>query len=264
MMNRGEKFDRWLVLSVTLHAIFFAVVLASPVLFPMSGHATWGSATAGNGGIDVKIVSSISGIALPSPEIVRDDAPANESKGFYKSDPEPTPPPPPENAEPIPETKAPVKAPPQPKPAPPPSRPAKTKETPPAPANAVPYGEGGRPSLAYGQFQSGSGSMGVGFGDGAFGTQYGWYVQAMTRRISQNWLRALVDSRLTRAPRVYVHFDILRDGRIQSAEIQQSSGIPTLDNSALRAILASSPLDKLPADYRGSEVSVSFYFEYTK
>ena len=132
------------------------------------------------------------------------------------------------------------------------------------PTNAVPFGQGGRPALAYGQFTTGAGPAGIGFGDGTFGNRYGWYVDSITRRISQNWLQSLVDQRVHAAPRVYLSFDIDRSGKISNITLMQPSGIPTLDRSAQRAILASNPLPPLPPDYRGSSVNVSFYFEYAR
>ena len=74
----------------------------------------------------------------------------------------------------------------------------------------------------------------------------------------------MVDTRLAKAPRVYLTFDIGRNGKISGVGVQQSSGIPTLDRSAQRAVLASDPLPALPPDYRGSSVSVTFYFEYSR
>jgi len=65
-------------------------------------------------------------------------------------------------------------------------------------------------------------------------------------------------------PRVYLSFDIDRSGKISNPELKQPSGIPSLDRSAMRAILASNPLPPLPADYRGGSVNVSFYFEYAR
>jgi protein TonB len=174
----------------------------------------------------------------------------------------PAPPPEPDKAEPLPEKKAPVpkKSSPAPKPAPAP----KSPPTPPPPTNAVPYGGGGNPNINYGQFATQNGGI-AGFGDGgAFGTKYGEYVQAMIRRISQNWIKGLVDSHITRAPRVYISFDIGRDGKVSNVAVKQSSTYPSLDNSAMRAIYASNPLQPLPRDYTGTTVSVTFYFEYIK
>jgi periplasmic protein TonB len=257
----NERLDQGIIFSVVLHGALFTLVILSPKLFPSLG-TTWGSPTGGTGGISVKITSSVSGVPLPAPPVVQESAPANDSPGFYKSEEAAPPPPPDPTADEIPETKAPIKKPPDPKTAPPAPKSPPAAE--PAPANAVPYGQGGRPALAYGQFSTGAGAAGVGFGDAAFGDKYGTYVDAMTRRISQNWLKSLVDNRVTGAPRVYLGFEIARDGTISNVEVKQSSGIPSLDRSAQRAILASNPLPPLPADYRGSGVTVNFYFEYSK
>jgi protein TonB len=128
----------------------------------------------------------------------------------------------------------------------------------------VPYGQGGRPALGYGQFSTGAGEAGIGFGDAAFGDRYGYYVTEITRRISNNWLKSMVDSRIQKAPRVYLTFDIARNGTISNIDVQQASGIPSLDRSAQRAVHASNPLPPLPADYPRSNVNVTFYFEYSR
>src|SRR5689334_1648848 len=112
----GEKFDRWLVMSAALHGALFSLVVFSPSLFPTRGDASWGSATGGNGGINVKIVGTVSGVSLPSPEVVTEGAAANESQGFYKTEEAAPPPPPPDDAVKIPENKAPVKVTPKAKP----------------------------------------------------------------------------------------------------------------------------------------------------
>ena len=258
-----ERFDGWLAASVFFHGALFTFVIFSPNLFP-AFQSSWGSPAGGSGGINVKIVGNVSsGVPLARPEVVQEQAPANESPGFYKSEEAP-PPPPPDKAELIPETKAPVKATPPPKPPKPAPAPKSTPAPEPPPSNEIRYGEGGRPALAYGQFSTGAGAAGIGFGDSTFGDRYGWYVNAITRAISQNWLKSLVDSRVSRAPRVYLSFEIARNGKISNLGVQQSSGIPSLDRSAQRAVLASDPLPALPPDYRGSNVNVNFYFEYSR
>jgi TonB family protein len=258
-----ERLDRFVAASVIVHVALFSLVILSPNLFPSNG-PNWGSATAGANGISVKIVGGISGVALPTPPKVNETAAANESPGLYKSEETAPPPlPPPDKpAELIPETKAPVKTTPTPKPPPAPPAP-KTAKAPEAPTNAVPFGQGGRPALSYGQFSTGAGEAGIGFGDAVFGELYGTYVNAITRTISNNWLKSMVDSRIQKAPRVYINFDIERDGTISGVTVQQSSGVPSLDRSALRAVSAST-LPPLPAGYRGSKVNVNFYFEYSR
>ena len=49
-----------------------------------------------------------------------------------------------------------------------------------------------------------------------------------------------------------------------NVDVTQSSGIPEVDRSALRAVLASNPLGPLPSDYSGSKVSVEFYFDFRR
>jgi TonB family protein len=286
MTYQDGRLDRGLVMSVVLHGTLFAFIIFSPRLLPNFA-PKWGSPTGTpDVGINAKIVSNISGVPLPTPEVVQENAPANDSPGFYKSEPAPTPAPdktaepvpepkapikppptpvPDKTAEPVPEPKAPIKTTPTPKPKPP-APPSKSAPTPDTPSNAVPYGEGGRPALAYGQFSTGAGQGAIaGFGDAAFGDRYGWYVTAIIRAISSNWLKSLVDPSVQRAPRVYVSFNIARDGTVNCGDVvvKQSSGIPTLDRSAQRAVCAST-FPALPSDYRGGTVSVNFYFEYSR
>ncbi len=263
MTAGSDRLDRFVLASVLLHTGLFTLAILSPKFLPQLG-PNWGSKSGGGEtGIMVKIAGSASSIPLPAPEVVNETAPANESPGFYKSE-EPAPPPPPsDKAEPIPE-KTPVKPPPAPKPRPAPPAPKSTAAPEPPPPNAVPYGQGGRPALSYGQFSTGAGDAGIRFGDAAFGDKYSAYVNAITRAISNNWLKSMVDARIQKAPRVYLTFDIARDGKISNVSVQQSSGIPSLDRTALRAVLVSDPLPPLPADYRGGNVNVIFYFEYSR
>ncbi len=272
MNSDRERFDRGIVMSVGLHGVLLLFALLSPIMFPAYGSADWGSDTGGGEGISVEIVSSISGVPLPAPEVVNEDAVANESAGLYESEPEVEEAPVEEEvaeAELIPETTAPVETtppspPPDPAPPPPPADPEPDRAESSQPDNAVPFGQGGRPALNYGQFQVGDGTGGVELGAGAFGERYARYVEGLQRRISQNWLQSTVNQQIRSAPRVYVSFDILRDGTIANARIEESSGIRTLDNSALRAIYVSNPLERLPADFQGRSVSVRFWFEFKR
>jgi periplasmic protein TonB len=266
MTAERDRLDRFVLASVFLHAGLVTLVVLSPKLLPSFG-PNWGSNTgSADAGIKVKIAGSSSAIPLPTPEVVTENAPANDNPGFYKNEEPPAPPPPPptKNAEPIPET-TPIKPPPPaPKPRPAPPAPKSTAPPDKPPENAVPSPGPGRPSMSYGQFSTGAGEAGIGFGDAAFGERYGAYVNAITRAISSNWLKSLVDARVPKAPRVYLTFEIAKNGKISNVGVQQSSGIPSLDRSAQRAVLASDPLPPLPTDFRGSSVNVNFYFEYSR
>jgi TonB family protein len=135
-----------------------------------------------------------------------------------------------------------------------------------SPPNAIPNGAGGPVKGPYGNFQNDAGTGGFAFSPNAgdFGTRYGWYVTAIRSRISSNWLKGTVDPTVQVAPRVYVVFEINRDGQLVNAQVTQPSGIASLDRSALRAVLDSNPMPALPADYRGSSVAVEFWFEFRR
>jgi protein TonB len=137
------------------------------------------------------------------------------------------------------------------------------KEKPVYAENAVPYGLGGPPSMSYTQIASGAGEGGLSFGEGGdFGERYGWYVASVRNRISSNWLLSTISPSILTAPRLYMTFTILRDGTVTDPEITQSSGLPEVDRSALRAVLASNPLPALPSDYPGNRVKVNLYFDF--
>ena len=60
-----------------------------------------------------------------------------------------------------------------------------------------------------------------GVGGGDFGSRFSWYVEAVQRRISGNWLQSTVDPSVSAAPRVVVTFTILRDGTVTNIQITQ-------------------------------------------
>jgi protein TonB len=139
----------------------------------------------------------------------------------------------------------------------------------PPPPNAVPYGQGGSPNIPTSSFALGQGNTqgglamnGVGGGD--FGSRFSWYVEAVQRRISSNWLQSTIDPSVSAAPRVVVVFTILRDGSVTNIQLTQRSNNYSVDTSAIRAVKDSSPLQPLPAGYAGSNVNVEFYFDYRR
>jgi TonB family protein len=146
------------------------------------------------------------------------------------------------------------------------SRPSRVDEVKEPPlVGAIPYGQGGAPSLPYGQFQVGPSTAGMEFGaEGGFGDKFPWYVDAVRRRISSNWLITTIDPSIQWAPRVIVGFEIARDGSILNLQFLRRSGLASVDRAALRAIQDSSPLDRLPSEYGGNRVSVEFWFDFRR
>jgi periplasmic protein TonB len=93
---------------------------------------------------------------------------------------------------------------------------------------------------------------------------YGWYVQVIQRKVSENWLKYEVDPRITSAQRVYITFDVARDGHPYNVQVEQSSGVPSLDISAVRALQRIDTFGSLPPDYSGSKISVEYWFDYKR
>ena len=142
----------------------------------------------------------------------------------------------------------------------------KAQAEPPEETNQVAFGEGGPVSGPYGTFSAAGAKGGFGFtgGGGDFGTRFAWYVQGVQRVVSQNWMKYEIDPRITSAERVYITFDITRDGRPSNVQVEQSSGVPSLDISAARAIQRIDTFGSLPPEYSGNKVSVEFWFDYKK
>jgi len=251
--------ERWghnLAWSLALHVVVTGGILLYSTIASGGRGEGWG---AGGGG-DAIGVTLVSTVPLPASPVQTQNVLANESKGLAQSQPkveekEP-------EAIPIPEKESKKK--------PKPETSASKRKPPPEPVeeanNVVPFGQGGPVSGPYGMFSAGGAKGGFGFtgGGGDFGTRYAWYVQVVQRKVSENWLKYEVDPRITEAQRVYITFDVQRDGRPANVQVEQSSGVPSLDQSAVRAIQRIDTFGPLPSDYSGNKVSVEFWFDYKR
>jgi len=250
--------DNWfrnLAWSVALHIAVAGSIILYAVVWHGGGGSNWG---AGGGG-DAMGVTLVSSVPLPASAIQTQNVLANESKGLTESLPKTEEKEP--EAIPIPDKNAKIKPKPrssaQQKPKPQPEEQA---------SNVVPFGEGGPVSGPYGTFNAGAAKGGFGFtgGGGDFGSRYAWYVRVVQQKVSENWLKYEVDPRITEAQRVYVTFDIKRDGHPTNVQVEQSSGVPSLDQSAGRALQRIDTFGPLPSDYSESKVSVEFWFDYKR
>jgi TonB family protein len=250
-----------MVYSLLLHGLLAAAIVASAFLNHRG--IPWGG-PGGGGSVKVSLVGSLAGIPMPNPPVATSSAAVDPTKGLYKEEPKPKPPEPPADAKKIPQFE-------KNKRLPPPSHASRVFESKARPPdNAVPYGQGGNPNLPVGYGTEPGGSSGgvgmVGQGGGDFPSRYGWYVEAVRRRISGNWLQSTIDARVLAAGTAHcvVTFTILRDGSVKDIHISQSSGNSSYDNSGLRAVLSSNPMPTLPSDYAGSYVGVTFDFDLGK
>ncbi len=239
--------------------LFHSVIFSSLVVSTLRSHRgeVWGSV--GGGEMTVGLVGHLAGVPLPRPEVMTPSRVADETQGLYKSEPKPK----------EPETQA-TKIPEFERNKPPRyvTRPSRVleNETPPPPG-AIPYGQGGAPTLPYTQFtMSGPTQGGLGFSGpgGDFSARFPDYVMGVRNRVSSNWLQSTVDPSVRWAPRAVATFEILRNGSIVNIQLVRSSGNASVDRSALRSIQGSNPLNPLPPAYAGSYVTVEFWFDFRR
>jgi len=251
-----ERWGRNLAWSVGLHIGIAACIILYAVVIHSSGGGTWGT----GGGGDAMGVTLVSTVPLPANPTQTQNVLANESKGLTHSEPKPVVKEP--DAIPIPDKNFKKK----PKPLASESHATSKPEPEQEASNVVPFGEGGPVSGPYGVFNAGGakGGFGVTGGGGDFGTRFAYYVQQIQRKVSENWLKYEVDPRITTAQRVYLTFDVMRDGRPTNVQVEQSSGVPSLDQSAVRALQRIDTFGPLPSDYSGNKVSVEFWFDYKR
>jgi protein TonB len=254
-IRNDETLKRFLLASLALHlAVASFAVLRLYLSRPTE---SWGGP---GGAITVGVVGSVPAIPLPRPDVQSPNRVVDESKGLFKAEPKPLPKPE-ADATPIPKferNKPPKYI----------TKPSKVLENPiPPPPNAIPYGGGGAPSVPVTSFAVGASAAASNFagsGGGDFGTRFSWYVDGVNRRVSGNWIQSSIDPSLAYAQRVVVTFTILRSGDVTNVQVTHSSNNASVDNSAVRAVLESKPLDRLPAAYSGSSVNCEFWFDYKR
>lgn len=274
--------SRSMAVSISMHLGLLAFVLLFPSLMSRSG-LEWGSG--GTGGAEGEAMSArlVSGIPLPpNPQAKPENVLATESKGLSKPLPAPAVK---EDKEAIaiPEREAKIKKPEKlqekaavetpARPLPTPVAPAVTTPTQQQPSeqakvdNTIPFGEGGPAAGPFTTVQTSTGAGGLKFGEGtgggSFGSRFGWYADVVARKVHQAWQNE-VNPNVVSAKRVYILFDISRNGSPSHVRIEQSSGVPSLDQSAVRAVQRIDTFGPLPQGYSGQYVSVEFWFDYRR
>ena len=134
------------------------------------------------------------------------------------------------------------------------------------------------PSLAPGKSSSGGSSLGrTGSGTGGTGNlgnpgggggvpgidalkepDFGPYMRELQRRIKMNW----DPPKGNESKRVVLLFKIAKDGRLLSCRVNKSSGLPSADQAALKAVELTAPFRPLPADFKGQSIDIQFTFDY--
>jgi len=248
------SFKPYLTVSSILHAALI-LLLALSAYFHWERGNQWAGAGGGGKSVKVNLVDS-AGIPMPKPKVAESQV-VDPTKSLYKPEEAPVLPDP-TKAEKIPEFK-------HEKPLPPSTKSKVFEKPTPPPPNAVP-GHGGAPDIPTGVGEKAGNTNGLaikGQGGGDFASRYGWYIESVKRRIQSNWLQNTIDpaARSAHTAHAVVQFTIYKDGTVKDISVSQTSGNLSVDNSGLRAILASNPMPALPSDYPGSYVTVLFDFD---
>jgi protein TonB len=245
--------------SLLLHIGIVATVAAWAFLAGRFHGSEWGNQQA-PGAIEATIVSSPPAIPLP-----QDTPPTPNVLATEQPSPAPAPPQPKEAPIPPPDAIPIVKK------ETPPKTPPKKEVAPPSPKHAQPtpkqyraqYGEAPATQIPHSLAPTNPvPQTPVNVAGGADGFNYPYYVSIIQNKVSQAWYRQEVDPHTPSGSQTKVIFVIARDGTPSNIRISQSSGSPTLDSSAIRAVQRVENFSPLPSGYSKSNVSVEYTFTY--
>lgn len=135
-----------------------------------------------------------------------------------------------------------------------------------APGTAKGGGAGSGVRFGVGSGQGGGSGLGSSYSSqiGLSSFPFTYYLQIIIDRVSSNWFTSLVDPGLRGTFQTTVFFKILRTGRISGLKIEESSGVRSLDLSALRAIQSAEPFPPLPREYEDDYLGIHLIFEHSK
>lgn len=123
---------------------------------------------------------------------------------------------------------------------------------------------GVNPQAGAGQGGPGHG-LGVATGKASFDGplfQFPSYLQNMENKISGKWSPPAVS--MQGEVGAVIQFKVRKDGRVESIEVEKSSGNIFFDQAAMRAIFGAAPLPPLPEDLNEDRLTVHFSFMVQK
>jgi protein TonB len=125
--------------------------------------------------------------------------------------------------------------------------------------NQVQTGEATASNLTMSATQTKAGTVNVGT-DAAFDTHFAYYVEQIKMKVAEQWYTGMLDPQAA-GHRVYITFQVERDGSPTNIKISQRSGDATLDMTALKAVRQIDTFGSLPDGYTGSHINVTYYFD---
>jgi protein TonB len=246
-----EEWKTPVLISVAFHTALVLGGLGLSFMMQPRGNVNWG--TNSGDAVEAQLISSAP-IPIPKPQEQTNNIVANENKGVTETQPQPK--------EVETEDGISIKGKVLPKKTI--DKPVTPTHTPPRPIptpvdTAVPYGENGPVTGPYGSFSAPNTKGGVSVQEASFGDKYPFYIKQIRDAVQRNWRTYEIDPRITAPHRAFIEFEISRDGSPHNVQIAQTSGVPSLDISARRAIERIDGFGALP---EGNVLHVQFWFDY--
>ncbi|MCU1319572.1 MAG: TonB family protein, partial [Edaphobacter sp.] len=107
------------------------------------------------------------------------------------------------------------------------------------------------------EIKNGTASMTV--QDRTFGDRFSYYVRIVNKKVADNWYTKEADPIASNGKSVTLIFDISRDGMPSNPRVGATSGSPSLDLSAMRAVQRVDGFGPLP---QGDHITVEYTFHY--
>lgn len=248
-----EEWKTPLMVSVAFHGFLVVAMFAVGYFMAPRGGTNWGSNQGNVPVIEAQMVNSAP-IPLPQPKEQTDNIVAGENRTVTHTLPQP------KDVETEDGITIKGKVPKKTIDKPVPQNNVRPRPIPTPVETAVPSrDEGGPVSGPYGVVSAPNMKGGVSVQEAAFGDKYPFYIKGIRDAVQRNWRTYEIDPRITAPHRAFIEFDITRDGTPHHVQIAQSSGVPSLDISASRAIQRIDGFGTLP---EGSVLHVQFWFDY--
>jgi protein TonB len=219
----------------------------------------WGQDNGIQGAIQASLVSSAPSVPLPSDTPPTKNVLATETPSAAPAIPE-------KAANAAPDLKAvaiPTKQPEKTKPVPPkPQQQEQKHPQQPPDQHRANYGEQQAPNLPRSMASAPNANSPVAVSGGDFGSRFGWYVNGITRKVSENWYKQSIDPSTPQGAQTVIIFRIGRDGSADNVRIGKSSGSYGMDTECVRAVQRAENFGPLPPAYNGSTVDVAYTFTY--
>jgi TonB family protein len=94
------------------------------------------------------------------------------------------------------------------------------------------------------------------------GVDFGWWLRRFVTQVKSNWF--IPQAAMLLKGRVVITLNIHRNGTISDVTVIQSSGLQSLDTSAVNALKSSNPTVALPAEYPEDKVLFTVTFLYNQ